>query len=797
MPRKILALLSVIVLILLCAFSASADEVDRDHLKKLYDSAVETEKTISWGEAKKKYAELVGYWEALDEGSTGRDYGDSKDFYRYAQGRLDFDAGRYLNAYENFAWLMIIKQYTDEQFYLLSFYYNFTQGVSLLESGDPEKAFSSFSDALKINSKADQLCTSKMEECVAKLEVKIDQACERGEYQEARRLCNIIKVPFPSRGDTLLSRVNAHEAGRVQPTPTVDPEAEFKAFCTEAAGGRHINYIMRNTYRFIYNRDKEAGKEWAKSIAMDNPTGADLARKLVELPCFAYSGLSNAQKVDIIYEVLLNNNQAYRENNRARHIEYLDAGTSVYPVLREVVASPQFLELCKGESLNPGAITIEESVRDTNPNVTRFVYHCYKAALNRGPENTDVVDNYCRILLNHEKSFEDILFIFVQAAGIERPNMSDEEYVRMLYRTILGREMDDIKEVPGRVDQLRTGSISREAQALGIIGSPECANYLDKYRLTEEDRSRLGGKSRLEIYNEATDLMNGGDHKGACQKFKSISGFLDSDVLADQCGTEAFYKEAIKPRGNIDPPDWVRRTYEAIYHMFGIEESERLEWANSMLGWGSIAAAVESFISYPTFNDPRISNAERVKALYSIMLGRVVDPSDDGNEGSYFRRYLDVGMSARAVAYAICQGDEYNAFTGGTGGVVQITEARDYNYQLTAIISRCYQAGLHWPAGAEEINYWCSVYGTSEQRIVTVVSSLLCGDEATRNLNNENFVKVLYWIAMNQDPGEEKIREWVGQLNGGVVSRWDVAAAVLQSPPAVAYLSSLGLQGPW
>lgn len=446
-----------------------------------------------------------------------------------------------------------------------------------------------------------------------------------------------------------------------------------------------------------------------------------------------------------------------------------------------------------------GSETAEEApADDPESRAIQFVYHCYQAALGREPENMDAVDNYCRMLMSQEKSMEDILFLFSQAAGIERPDLSDEEYVQMLYRTMLGREMSN-EELSGRADQLRTGSISREQMALNIIWSPECAGYLDQYRLTEVERARYGG-SRLAVYEEATKLMQSGDYQGACQKFKSIPGFMDSDTLADRCGTAAFCEKALSKIGGIQPPAAVRRTYEAIYHMFGIEESERLNWAWSISNWTSISTVVESFIGYSAFNDPSISNAERVKALFSIMLGRVVDPTTDDDGSSNYRRYLDAGMSARAVANAISTGDEYMAFcqnNGESGGVVEVTENRDKDYQLTAIISRCYETGLHRSAMPEELNHWCDVYWNDEQHITTVISNLLCSDEAIGNMNNENFVRTLYRVATYQEVSDAEVREWIGQLAGGLVNRWQVASIVLTSEAARVYLSSLGLQGPW
>ena len=64
-----------------------------------------------------------------------------------------------------------------------------------------------------------------------------------------------------------------------------------------------------------------------------------------------------------------------------------------------------------------------------------------------------------------------------------------------------------------------------------------------------------------------------------------------------------------------------------------------------MGGFPAVYDLVSSFVSYPAYSAPEISNAGRVSSMFQIMLNRRVDPNTDpGSAG--FLNAMNIGMSS-------------------------------------------------------------------------------------------------------------------------------------------------------
>ena len=86
-------------------------------------------------------------------------------------------------------------------------------------------------------------------------------------------------------------------------------------------------------------------------------------------------------------------------------------------------------------------------------------------------------------LLNHTTTGQTIVYGFFESNEINRQNLSDEEFVRRAYRTILGREPEE----PGYsswITYLRQGHSRRELLD-GFIYSAEFNRLCGQYGITQ------------------------------------------------------------------------------------------------------------------------------------------------------------------------------------------------------------------------------------------------------------------------------------------------------------------------
>lgn len=120
--------------------------------------------------------------------------------------------------------------------------------------------------------------------------------------------------------------------------------------------------------------------------------------------------------------------------------------------------------------------------RDLNMGVTLFVSRLYTKALGR-PYDISGLNDWCNRIAGGSWSVTDAATTgFFHSPEFQNKNLSNEEYVKVLYRTFLDREYDK----PGLndwVSQLNSGQKSRDEVLRGFSGSREFADIMRQYGL--------------------------------------------------------------------------------------------------------------------------------------------------------------------------------------------------------------------------------------------------------------------------------------------------------------------------
>lgn len=119
--------------------------------------------------------------------------------------------------------------------------------------------------------------------------------------------------------------------------------------------------------------------------------------------------------------------------------------------------------------------------RDQNYNVTCFVARNYTQFLSRNYD-TDGLNHWCEAINHHTQSMQEIAYGFVFSTECSNKNLSNTEYVKMLYRGCFDREGDDAG-ISDWTNALNSGMMDRTQVFWGFANSQEFANMVESYHL--------------------------------------------------------------------------------------------------------------------------------------------------------------------------------------------------------------------------------------------------------------------------------------------------------------------------
>ena len=117
----------------------------------------------------------------------------------------------------------------------------------------------------------------------------------------------------------------------------------------------------------------------------------------------------------------------------------LESGMTLRTVCAGFAGSTEFMNLCDSYGISPGKVTLTYA-RDKNFERTDFVYRLYKNCLGRNPD-TAGLENWCKSIENGQTGAK-IAEGFIFSSEYKGKYVSNEDFVIMLYKTILGRNPD-------------------------------------------------------------------------------------------------------------------------------------------------------------------------------------------------------------------------------------------------------------------------------------------------------------------------------------------------------------------
>lgn len=242
---------------------------------------------------------------------------------------------------------------------------------------------------------------------------------------------------------------------------------------------QQVKAFVTRLYELILNRkpDAEGLRTWAESLMSGEHTGAEVVYGFVMSKEFQLRDFSNEEFVEILYQTCLGRpSDSEGRNTWTNCLEY---GLTKEYVLRGFVLSIEFTQICEGYDIIRGDLSVTD-VRDLNPDITRYIYRNYREFLGRKPDEHGTL-TWVGNLANKIMSPGDVSYGFVFSEEMNNKNLSDEEFVRILYRGLFDREADE-KGLNDWVEALENGK-TRDKVFWGFAQSTEFYNMVKRFGL--------------------------------------------------------------------------------------------------------------------------------------------------------------------------------------------------------------------------------------------------------------------------------------------------------------------------
>ncbi len=199
--------------------------------------------------------------------------------------------------------------------------------------------------------------------------------------------------------------------------------------------------FVRRLYTTALNRqaEKDGLQNWTDRLVKKEITGGEAVRGFILSREFANRNLSDSEYVEVLYRTLFD--RASDTSGKNNWLDALNNGMSRTFVLKGFVDGAEFHTLCSTYGITRGTIKVTEN-RDKNRGVTGFVWRFYEVALGRRPDTAGLND-WTGKLVDKKSSPEDVGRGFIFSAEVRNKNLSNSDFVKLLYQTFLGREYDE------------------------------------------------------------------------------------------------------------------------------------------------------------------------------------------------------------------------------------------------------------------------------------------------------------------------------------------------------------------
>ncbi|MGN0515222.1 MAG: cellulase family glycosylhydrolase [Lachnospiraceae bacterium] len=247
-----------------------------------------------------------------------------------------------------------------------------------------------------------------------------------------------------------------------------------------------VAFVTR-LYTLVLNRTADISEvnDWVDRLVSKEHNGFSVGYGFVFSDECVNRNLSNEEFVKIMYRTYLGREADADGLNT--WTDMLNAGMDREVIFYGFAMSDEFNGICKTYGIDVGStdsiVGFSDKLnayKNQKINVNKFVIRCYEKALGRSYD-TDGLENWCKLIITGEKTPKQVATDgFFNSTEFINKNLSNTEYVKVLYRTFLGREYDD-GGLAVWVNLLDTNSMTRNEVLNGFADSDEFAKILESF----------------------------------------------------------------------------------------------------------------------------------------------------------------------------------------------------------------------------------------------------------------------------------------------------------------------------
>ncbi len=244
-----------------------------------------------------------------------------------------------------------------------------------------------------------------------------------------------------------------------------------------------VQAFVTRLYQVALHREPDPTglADWTNQLVTGQAQAVDVVRGFLCSQEYLGQNKSNGEIVSDCYHAMLD--READESGYRDWVSRLDAGMSVQAIFAGFVGSEEFGNLCSSYGIARGSYAVTEP-RDKNLGATAFVSRLYTQALERSYD-VEGLNNWTAQVLEDGSRGHLVTIAtngFFHSQEFLNRNISNEEYVKVLYRTFLGREYDEAG-LADWVGQLDRQEKSRDEVMNGFAYSPEFETIMSTYGL--------------------------------------------------------------------------------------------------------------------------------------------------------------------------------------------------------------------------------------------------------------------------------------------------------------------------
>ncbi|MBB5266434.1 acylphosphatase [Catenibacillus scindens] len=300
---------------------------------------------------------------------------------------------------------------------------------------------------------------------------------------------------------------------------------------------KSVEDFVGRLYTYILGRpaDEEGLTQWSAVLRSGEEQGAKVAQGFIESPEFQSKTLSDREYVEILYRTFFD--READDEGLAGWLDVLDSGLSRMHVFKGFAESEEFDHLCAEYGIIRGNAALTAPM-DQNEGVTKFLVRCYRLCLVREADS-DGLNAWCSQILSGANTAKEAAYGFVFSQEFTSKNLSDEEYVRILYRVFMDREADE----PGLQSWVRVLSQggSRVHVFNGFADSTEFQEICDSYGIASGSGITVGGTDETPAADPGISGNSGAGENAGAGNNAGNGGNTDSVNDSSQSQTSTVY----------------------------------------------------------------------------------------------------------------------------------------------------------------------------------------------------------------------------------------------------------------